>query len=403
MSEDSLRKVPLFAQLDDDELAKVAAMVTREAHPAGSTLFACGDLATAFYLIEEGTIEVRIPATAVALERRIEMGPGDFFGEMGVIRGRPRMAEAVAKTDVALQVVSGADFDELLSVDAAVSEKVTAALRARVAEARPNEQAAEASLADPHCLLFVATGPGAGASFLAANLAVKLKDLTGERVLVLDMRLAAPSQRKLLGVEAGQGVLAAGPGAMPDVEGMLRSAASSESGVDLLCATPGAKDLSPQEVDLLIATARRSWSYVLVDAGGKDEGLDAELARVCDVVNLVVQPQDGAAAGASTYMAQMKAAGLDGRIRLVANQVPEGADLEGFEFELGEELAARIPLARAAADVEEAGPLPYVRAEPRAKASVAMTRLARELLHLPDQKSGLASLPVIGWFLGNRG
>ena len=80
-----------------------------------------GDAADRFYLIDEGSFDVTqragsgADAAATAVAHLRTMGPGEVFGEIGLLRGIPRTATVTAATDGALLALDGADFLELVN------------------------------------------------------------------------------------------------------------------------------------------------------------------------------------------------------------------------------------------------------------------------------------------------
>jgi CRP-like cAMP-binding protein len=102
---------------------------------AGEVVIREGDPADRFYLIEEGQFAVTrrnaadataaavsapssaVPAAAASapVEHLRTMGPGEVFGEIGLLRGVPRTATVAATTDGRLLALDGADFLELVS------------------------------------------------------------------------------------------------------------------------------------------------------------------------------------------------------------------------------------------------------------------------------------------------
>ena len=89
-----LRNIPVFAGMSDADLRRIATFATEDSAPEGTTLVREGDYSTELIAIEEGTAEVRQSDRALAT-----LGPGDVFGETGVLeRG---MRESNARTDVA--------------------------------------------------------------------------------------------------------------------------------------------------------------------------------------------------------------------------------------------------------------------------------------------------------------
>jgi predicted MFS family arabinose efflux permease len=100
-----LRGVHLFASLPVATVESLALRATRLQAPAGSTLVAAGEPGDAFYVIDDGAVDV-FDANGF---RRTELA-GDYFGEIALVRDTPRTATVVAQTPVALLALDRAEF-----------------------------------------------------------------------------------------------------------------------------------------------------------------------------------------------------------------------------------------------------------------------------------------------------
>lgn len=100
-----LRDVPAFADLPGPALEMLAHTSTRAAVPAGTVVMAEGDASARFYVIVAGRVRV----TQGGVERRVE-GPGEFFGEIGLLRDVPRTATVTTLDDAEFLVVERPDF-----------------------------------------------------------------------------------------------------------------------------------------------------------------------------------------------------------------------------------------------------------------------------------------------------
>lgn len=76
---------------------------------AGETIFRRGDLAREAYVIESGVIDVYVDRDGERLHLA-ERRAGEIFGEMAIVDGKARSADAIARTDVALKVISAASL-----------------------------------------------------------------------------------------------------------------------------------------------------------------------------------------------------------------------------------------------------------------------------------------------------
>lgn len=110
MTLDAIRSVPLFASLDDEAARELRSLLrTREAE-TGTALFRTGDDGDAMYLIENGRVRISITDEDEKEIMLAELARGDFFGEMAIIDGKKRSADAVIAEDARLAVLSRDNF-----------------------------------------------------------------------------------------------------------------------------------------------------------------------------------------------------------------------------------------------------------------------------------------------------
>jgi CRP-like cAMP-binding protein len=107
---ETLDDVPLFQSLPDDVRGKFATWVSELQVPEGQHLADEGEYAYDLFIIKDGTAEVIQDGSTVAT-----LGPGEFFGEMGVLERAPRNATVVAKTPMTLLTLSSWDVKRLSS------------------------------------------------------------------------------------------------------------------------------------------------------------------------------------------------------------------------------------------------------------------------------------------------
>jgi CRP-like cAMP-binding protein len=93
----TLKKIPLFAEVPDDVLAKVAPWATTEEWPEGKEIVKEGGFSNHFYAIVDGTVKVERDGQHLA-----DLGPGDVFGEQGLLEKQERSATVTATSEVRL-------------------------------------------------------------------------------------------------------------------------------------------------------------------------------------------------------------------------------------------------------------------------------------------------------------
>ena len=122
----ALQHVPLFASLSKRELAEAARVGYERSFLAGTELTREGEQSDAFYVLLEGSADVLRGGESLN-----ELGPGDFFGEIGLLGHSARTASIAAKTDVKAFVIPARGFRSLIGRMPDVHGKVLAALVAR--------------------------------------------------------------------------------------------------------------------------------------------------------------------------------------------------------------------------------------------------------------------------------
>jgi CRP/FNR family transcriptional regulator, cyclic AMP receptor protein len=121
-----LKSIPLFEEVGDDELAQIAPFATEVEVEQGRELVREGDFSYEFMAIEEGQAEVTRGGEHVA-----DLGPGDFFGEMGLLERTLRNATVTAKTPVRLVTLTGWDLKRVERSAPEAMERIRAVLEER--------------------------------------------------------------------------------------------------------------------------------------------------------------------------------------------------------------------------------------------------------------------------------
>ena len=97
MDATQLKRIPLFSEASDDELKRVAIFAQLREIPEGEVVIAEGGFSHELLAIEEGTAEVTRDGEHIA-----DLGPGDVFGEAGMLDDKMRSATVTAKTRLRL-------------------------------------------------------------------------------------------------------------------------------------------------------------------------------------------------------------------------------------------------------------------------------------------------------------
>jgi CRP/FNR family cyclic AMP-dependent transcriptional regulator len=110
MTIDTLRHVPLFESLDDETARKLCQLLESIDCKAKTSLFRAGDEGDAMYLIERGKVRICVQGTDGRDMTLTELSRGDFFGEMALLDGQRRSADAIVAEDARLAVLSRDHF-----------------------------------------------------------------------------------------------------------------------------------------------------------------------------------------------------------------------------------------------------------------------------------------------------
>jgi CRP-like cAMP-binding protein len=126
-----LGRLDLFAGLSRSELDEVARLVDEVDVPAGKVLGREGTVAYEFFVIEEGTASVELEGTHV-----VDLGPDEWFGEIGLLATARRTATVTAKTPMKLAVIFGPNFRDLARRQPEIDGRIRAEIDERLERAR---------------------------------------------------------------------------------------------------------------------------------------------------------------------------------------------------------------------------------------------------------------------------
>ena len=116
---DRLRALPLFADLDDDQLDRLATCTSEFDAPAGQALIERGRAGSGLFVLEQGQAVVEAP------EGTRELGPGDVFGERALVgEDGERTAGVRAQTDVRCLAIARTELERLITERPSVGERL---------------------------------------------------------------------------------------------------------------------------------------------------------------------------------------------------------------------------------------------------------------------------------------
>ena len=129
------RKYALFAELDDRELASIAAVAKSRRYAKDDVVFHADESGDVFCLIKEGQVKITMISPEGKEIILSMLGPGDFFGEMSLLDNEPRSATVVATEPLELMTIWRSDFLQILQENFGITRKVLAELSRRLRSA----------------------------------------------------------------------------------------------------------------------------------------------------------------------------------------------------------------------------------------------------------------------------
>ena len=130
-----MKTVPLFATLPEEQLRMLTTVVTRKSAPRSTTIMAGGDPTDSLYIVLSGRLKVMM-SDAEGKEVILSiLGPGEFFGEMGLIDDEPRSATVVTIEPCELLSIAKRDFKKCMAENFEMSQAVMRGLVKRLREA----------------------------------------------------------------------------------------------------------------------------------------------------------------------------------------------------------------------------------------------------------------------------
>ena len=121
---------PLFAGVAGEDLAAIAERAVEIDFPADHVIARQGEIGTGLFVVTEGAVRVIRDGAEIA-----RLGPGDFFGEMSVIDGLPRVAQVAAVEPTRCLALASWEFERLViehpTIGLAILRGLSARLRAK--------------------------------------------------------------------------------------------------------------------------------------------------------------------------------------------------------------------------------------------------------------------------------
>ena len=119
-----LKKAAIFADLTDEELARVAEVCKAQSFKFGQTIFKEGEPGNRLFIISEGEVRISRTIPGSGEEALAVLKPGACFGEMAIFDRSERSTNAITNTSCTLLTIARSDFELLLDFNRDVAYKV---------------------------------------------------------------------------------------------------------------------------------------------------------------------------------------------------------------------------------------------------------------------------------------
>lgn len=111
----------LFSGLSPDQLDSCAALFSEQRVLMGEKLTTEDDFSYSLFLVLDGAVRVSVDGEQVAT-----LGPGDYFGEVGLVRGERRNAEVTATETCRVAKLMTWDFEKLTESHPVLAQRLEA-------------------------------------------------------------------------------------------------------------------------------------------------------------------------------------------------------------------------------------------------------------------------------------
>lgn len=131
---DLLQRVPLLAALTDTDRQALARSASRRRYRRGDIIFQKDDPGHSLFIVARGSVRIYVPSTQGADLTLAVIGPGQFFGDLSLLDGRPRSASAAALGNTHVVVLERSDFVAVIRTRPAAVMSILAVVVRRLRE-----------------------------------------------------------------------------------------------------------------------------------------------------------------------------------------------------------------------------------------------------------------------------
>ncbi|GAB4271165.1 MAG: hypothetical protein Kow0029_08560 [Candidatus Rifleibacteriota bacterium] len=289
---DILKRIPLFDGLEEGDLKKISEVVKERSYPPGTVLFKEGEKGDAFYLLQNGTVEVykKDGESEKKVGTITHNDESSFFGEMALIEGAARNATIKTVTECVLLEIDKLNFDMLLRLNSFIALRIMTALTKRFRSA--TEVAKEDQKSGKVITVFSPKG-GSGKSVFAANLSAGIAKHTKKIVLLIDLDLQFGDLAFMLGLKVKKTIADMVEDEIEDGETFKKYLAKHPLGFEVL-----ASPIKPEQSEMInsnhlrkiVKLAKSLFDFIIIDTHSLFQDLTINALDISDLICLLMAP-----------------------------------------------------------------------------------------------------------------
>jgi CRP/FNR family transcriptional regulator, cyclic AMP receptor protein len=131
----NLARVPLFTDLDEESLRELSAVARKRVFRQGEVIFHRDDPGQVLYIVKEGKVKIALTSPDGQEVSLTVFGAGECFGELSILDGEPRSADAVALERVELYALQRQDFVNVVMSHPKIAIQVMKVISQRLRQA----------------------------------------------------------------------------------------------------------------------------------------------------------------------------------------------------------------------------------------------------------------------------
>jgi pilus assembly protein CpaE len=351
--------LPIFKGLDSTSVGKIKDLVEISVYSDNSTLFSQGDASDAFYVIQSGAVSVVREHNGHKSELAI-LEEGDFFGEMGIIDDSPRSATCVTKGETTLLVIGQNAFLKMMATSPTISRHVMSAIvkRACIATSvHPVEKIAGSSVvtaAVPSSKgaivgLFSASG-GVGTTFLSANIAFALAEMTGKKILIADLDMMFGDQGVMFDIIPDRSIEDLIGLEEIKTEQIMAAIMSTKTKVDILQAPKhpeNAEAIDGGMIIQILEKLRLEYDYIICDTAHVVQDFNIHVLEMVEIPVYVLTPDLFGLKNCARWYELMRKIKYDvGKVEYILNKYSsdDNTTVDWLEERFGKKPVAMVPM-----------------------------------------------------------